>query len=91
MHGLRGAGDDAGGDTGAPTIYATQSPVSGTPKFYDLTIEAADANAYTLRATPINAQIGDGIIEITSTNIRRWDENDSGAFEVAEENDWNEG
>jgi type IV pilus assembly protein PilE len=41
-------------DTGAPRIYATQSPVDGGTKYYDLTINAATATTYTLRATPVS-------------------------------------
>ncbi len=79
----------AGADTGAPGIYATQSPIDGGRAYYDLTITAANANAFTLRATPI-APIDDGIIELDSTNQRRWDENNDGAFTGAAENNWTE-
>ena len=80
----------AGADTGAPAIYATQSPLDGTPKFYNLTIQAGiTATTYTLRATPINGQAGDGLIELLSTGQKRWDKDNSGDATGAGENNWN--
>lgn len=76
-----------GADTGAPGIFPTEAPVDSGTKFYDLTINAATATTYTLRATPKGAQAGDGIIELDATGARRWDENNNGAFD-ATENDW---
>ncbi len=84
-------GTYVGAALGAGGIYENQSPISGTPKFYDLTIDAADENTFTLSATPINAQTGNGLIQLTNTNIRRWDENNDGNFDGPEEFDWNEG
>jgi type IV pilus assembly protein PilE len=78
----------AGGDTGAPLIYADESPIDGAPKFYDLTIEAADATSFTLRATPKNAQAGNGILELEHTGARGWDENNDGDVDDAGEDDW---
>lgn len=83
-----GAGAD--GDTGAPLIYADESPVDGSPKFYDLTIQAATATSFTLRATPKNAQAGDGVLELDHTGARRWDQNGDGDTSDAGENDWDE-
>jgi len=83
-------GAGAGGaDTGAPAIYATQSPLDGTSKFYNLTIQAATATTYTLRATPINGQIGNGLMELLSTGQKRWDKNNSGDATGTGENNWN--
>ena len=75
------------GDTGAPSIYATEAPIDGGTKYYDLTITAATDADFTLRATPKSAQADDGALELTSTGTRRWDENNNGSFE-ATENDW---
>ncbi len=85
--GVGGCGG-AGGDTGAPTIFPSISPATGTP-FYNLTIDTMNAagNIFILRATPINGQVGDGIIELDNTGARRWDENDNGVF-TATELDW---
>lgn len=77
-----------GGDTGEPAIFATEAPLGGVDKFYDLTIQAAQATAYTLRATPKNAQAGDGLMELTSTGIQRWDENNDGDTGDTGEQDW---
>jgi len=80
----------SGADTGAPAIYATQSPLDGTSKFYDLTIQAGiTATTYTLRATPISAQVGDGLIELLSTGQKRWDKDNSGDATGTGENNWN--
>ncbi|MCP5019060.1 MAG: type IV pilin protein [Ketobacter sp.] len=64
-----------GANTGAPTIFPTQAPLDSSAKFYDLTIEAATASSYTLRATPINGQTGDGNLEIDNTGAKRWNGN----------------
>ncbi len=79
---------DGGSDTGAPAIFADEAPLESTPKFYDLTIEAADATTYTLRATPKGIQAGDGRLELDSTGVRRWDSDDDG-FEAGE-NTWDQ-
>ena len=76
---------DSGSDTGAPAIYPDEAPVDGSAKYYNLTIESADATKYTLRATPKNGQAGDGILELTSTGIRSWDRNNDGTTTTAEQ------
>jgi type IV pilus assembly protein PilE len=82
-----GAGT-TGGNTGAPTIYPTQAPLDGTTKFYNLTISAATATTYTLRATPINGQVDDGLLELDNTGARRWDADNNGSFSTSEST-WN--
>lgn len=77
-----------GADTGAPAIYHTETPTDGSTKFYDLTIAAATATTFTVRATPKNAQAGDGFMELTSTGIRRWDKNNNGNATEAGEDSW---
>ncbi len=77
-----------GNDTGAPDIFPTEAPLDGSTKFYNLTINAADASSFTLRATPKGGQAGDGILEITNTGVKRWDENNDGSFATSE-NTWN--
>lgn len=83
-----GAGT-GGADTGAPAVYTTQSPADSGTKFYDLTIQAATATTYTLRATPINGQVGDGLMELLSTGQKRWDKDNSGDGTGTGENNWN--
>lgn len=81
-----GAANDTGFLPGA--IY---TPRGETAVHYDIFVNAApDANNYTLRATPApgGAQLGDGIIELDSTGLRRWDRNDDGDFADARENSW---
>jgi type IV pilus assembly protein PilE len=74
-------------DTGSPWIFETEAPLDGDTKYYDLTIESASASAYTLRATPKGAQADNGMLELTSTGIHRWDEDNSGTFDT-DENKW---
>lgn len=79
-------GAASGGDTGAPSIYSAQSPISGSTKYYDLTIVAATNDVFTIQATPIGStsQKEDGFIELLSTNRRGWDEDDSGSLSSSE-------
>lgn len=72
-----------GANTGAPaaaTFGFTQAPIDGTTKYYNLTIGAATGTTYTLRATPIGAQVGDGYLELLSNGARRWDKNALGVI-----------
>lgn len=77
-----------GADTGAPAIYPDEAPLDGNAKYYDLTIQAADATSFTLRAAPKGAQAGDGMLELDSTGARRWDSDASTTFDTGE-NTWN--
>ncbi|MEO5367133.1 MAG: type IV pilin protein [Magnetococcus sp. WYHC-3] len=79
-----------GNDTGAPQVFATQTPVDGSVKFYDLTIVAANATGFTLRATPIagSGQERDGLLEMDHTGARRWDRNNDGDTDDINENRW---
>jgi type IV pilus assembly protein PilE len=63
---------DATNDTGTPTIYATTSPVDGGEAYYNLTISAASATAFTLTATPTGKQATDkcGTLTLTNTGTR---------------------
>ncbi|MFK5949107.1 MAG: type IV pilin protein [Methylococcales bacterium] len=59
-------------DTGAPRIFSIKSPIDGSDKYYDLKIQAANANTYTLRATPFGSQVSDscGNLELTQTGAK---------------------
>jgi type IV pilus assembly protein PilE len=67
-------------DTGTPRIYPAQSPVDGGTKYYNLTINAADAVSYTLYAAPITtaasgvstAQANDkcGTLTLSNTGVK---------------------
>lgn len=66
-----GAGTTSG-NTGAPTIFSTTSPVDGGTPYYNLTINAATASSYTLNAAPTGAQANDqcGTLSLTQTGAR---------------------
>lgn len=78
----------AGADTGAPSIFPSESPVDSGKKYYDLSIQSATDSTFTLRATPKNAQSDNGILEINSLGIKSWDENDDGDVSDAGEDNW---
>jgi len=71
-------------DIGTPIIYAIKSPLDGAAIYYNLTIEAADSSSYILRATDVNAQDGDGYLELSSTGAKSWDRDDSGGIGAGE-------
>lgn len=65
----------AGANTGAPdptTFGSTTSPLEGGQPYYNLTLNAPNANSYTLTATPIGGQINDpcGALTLTNTGLR---------------------
>ena len=62
----------------APNNFPAQVPIDGGSASYNLVVQAVTASAYTLRATPVGGQVGDGYLELTSTGVRRWDEKDGG-------------
>jgi type IV pilus assembly protein PilE len=66
-----GAGTTAG-NTGSPTIFSATSPVDGGTPYYNLTINAATASSYTLKAEPTGAQSNDkcGTLSLTQTGAR---------------------
>lgn len=84
--------DEDDDNVGAPAVPGTfmkaTAPLDGNEIYYNLTIQAATATSYTLRATPANAQSGDGIIEITHTGRRGWDRNNDGDTQDTGEDDW---
>ena len=78
--------DTAGAGVAIPADLA-QSPKTGADAYYNITIQAVDQTGFTLVATPVGGQVGDGIITITNTGARGWDKNNNGAIE-ADENCW---
>lgn len=79
-----GAGS-GGSTTGAPAVFSTKSPIDGSQTFYNLTIQAATVNSYTLYATPVGPQSDDGVLGLTSTGQRGWDKNaNNDPFDVNE-------
>ena len=78
---------------GAPTVCPQFSPNDTVPATarYAITVRpTADANTFTLRATPVNGQVGNGFLELTSAGVKRWDKNDNKAIGGAAENNWTE-
>lgn len=72
-------------NSGAPWVFAAEAPLDGATKYYNLTIKAgATQSSYTLVATPKGAQAGDGVMELDSTGVRRWDRDNSGGFAANE-------
>ncbi len=72
-------------NSGAPRIFASEAPLDGATKYYNLTIKAgATQSTYTLVATPKGVQAGDGIMELDSTGAKRWDRDNSGGFSASE-------
>lgn len=87
---LGAAGSQAApANTGSPWIFPSEAPIDGANKTYDLTISAATATSYTLRATPkaTGTQATYGMLEVDSTGARRWDRDNDGAFS-ADESCW---
>ena len=54
--------------TGAVLPF-TQSPIDGTPKHYNLSIQAVAAQAYTLQAVPIQADPDCGTLTLTNAGV----------------------
>lgn len=67
----RGAGA-AGGDTGTPTIFAASCPIDGGAATYNLTIQAATAATFEVRAAPVGIQANDkcGTLTLTNTGLK---------------------
>ncbi len=76
---------DAGNDADhvgppSPTVFASEAPLDGGTKFYNLEISAATRNAYTLTATPKNGQSGDGVLRLTSSGKKDWNKDGAGTW-----------
>lgn len=67
-----------GATLGAGGIYASQSPIDGTTKYYNLSIANSAATSYTLTATPMGTQVYDGQLKLDSTGSKTWNTSDSG-------------
>lgn len=84
-------GNAAINDTGSP-LGAIFAPRGELDTFYTFTIFSAPppGNTYTLRATPVvgQAQTRDGLMELDSTGVQRWDQNNDGDTADAGENSW---
>ncbi len=66
-------------NTGSPWIFASEAPIDGSDKYYDLTIAAATATTYTLRAVPKGTMVGNGRLQLDSVGNRTWNSKDDGS------------
>lgn len=59
-----------GATTGAPdpSVFSDRAPVSGT-KSYDLSIQSADGNTFTLSAAPVQADAGCGTLTLDQDGV----------------------
>lgn len=73
---------------GAGGIFPAVSPVDGGTKMYDLSIPVLTATTYTIRATPVGRQAGNGILEMNHLGQKFWDRNDNASTSDAGENTW---
>ncbi|MBF0265709.1 MAG: type IV pilin protein [Gammaproteobacteria bacterium] len=69
-----------GADTGSPSIYSASVPVEGVTVNYNLTIDAATASTYTLKATRTGSMSSDncGDFTITNTGVKNIENNTGG-------------
>ncbi len=63
-----------GAALGGGGIFTNQVPVEGGPAYYNLTLVVA-ASTYTLTATAVGAQAGDGNLTLTQAGARSWNGN----------------
>jgi type IV pilus assembly protein PilE len=79
-------GDGTGdADTGA----ASANICNTTSTNYDITVQVANANTFTVRATPTGGPVvDDGLLEVDAAGNRRWDKNDDGDTADGDESDW---
>ena len=64
-----------GAAVGATGIFPSQAPLDNDGKLYNLEITAQTATGFTVQATPINGQVGDGNLTLSNTGARTWDGN----------------
>ena len=76
---------DSGGTAVALPAALRESPRDSGTKSYDIAVQASTASTYTLRATPKNAQTGDGFLQITNTFAKGWDSDNGGSLSTAEQ------
>jgi type IV pilus assembly protein PilE len=78
-------GHVGGGDTGA----VTANICIPTTTVYAIAVTAANANTFTIRATPTAPPAtGNGILEMDASGAQRWDRNNDGDFGDANETGW---
>lgn len=71
------AGDPSVDNHGKPLIFPHLYPTTGKVPYYSLWVLSVTKNTYTLVAVPINSQAGDGLLMLTSTRLKGWDQDNS--------------
>jgi len=80
---------DADGAGDADTGAVSANICSPSTTMYAITVQAANANAFTLRAVPTSGPVvGDGMLEIDASGTQRWDRNGDGDFGDTNETSW---
>lgn len=68
-----------------PLIFATEAPLDGGTKFYNLRADVAnDGISYELQAQAKGAQAGDGNLLLRSTGAKGWDRSGDGSFDTGD-------
>lgn len=82
------AGHLGGGASTGPVDQNVCVPSSTA--MYSITLTVADANTFTLRATPIAGSLvaSNGMLETDASGAQRWDRNNDGDFGDANETGW---
>ncbi len=74
-----------GADTGA----VTANICTPSTTMYAVAVTVANANSFTLRATPTSGPVvGDGMLEVDANGAQRWDRNGDSDFGDADETSW---
>ena len=68
VRGYEKAAQNGTANTGTPAVFSAQSPIDGDVIYYDLAIDLADSDSYTLSATPKGAQANDKCGKLTLTH-----------------------
>jgi len=79
---------DGVGDASTGPVSANLCTVAAGA--YEISLHAATAADFVLRATPRGdgAAAVEGVVELDSTGVRRWDRNGDGDFDDADERRW---
>ena len=75
---------------GVCPLYSPSDQTIAANARYQISVTVPpDFRTFTLRATPLNGSVGNGMIELESSGRRSWDKDNSGGFS-ATERDWKE-
>jgi type IV pilus assembly protein PilE len=80
---------DADGAGDADTGPVSANICTPTSTNYAITVQAANANTFTVRAVPTAGPVvGNGGLEADASGARRWDKNNDGNYTDAGEDNW---